>query len=339
MDAAHALFQAGGVPGDVVVDHQPAELEIDALAGGVGGDETAGPAFGFRLAEEFHLPLTLLVGHAAVDQGDSPGEAEALKSPNQETGGVAMLGEDDQLFAGELRVAQDALQLLELGLLSGFVEGARFVPQLFDFEKLLLQIKEIDGYGGAQSLLFKGLLVRAPVFTRNRLVECPGLENVFKALKSFLPGADLLCAHPAVFHFIDQAFQLLFASLEGAQEGVGRARESALENAHHEAGRGPVQKLGPVVEVGDVVCRPVVQLLFAAWALRQGIAQRVAVSLWVERLFIKTEQLLLGAADEVLAPRNRGESRQRRHRWRACPAAAGARGRSTGTPCPCGVSR
>ncbi len=33
VDAAHALLEPGGVPGDVVVDHQPAELQIDAFAG------------------------------------------------------------------------------------------------------------------------------------------------------------------------------------------------------------------------------------------------------------------------------------------------------------------
>ena len=38
MDAAEALFQAVGVPGQVVVDHEVGALEVDALAGGVGGE-------------------------------------------------------------------------------------------------------------------------------------------------------------------------------------------------------------------------------------------------------------------------------------------------------------
>jgi hypothetical protein len=42
VDAAHALLQAHRVPGDVVVDHQPAELQVDALAGGLGGDQHLG---------------------------------------------------------------------------------------------------------------------------------------------------------------------------------------------------------------------------------------------------------------------------------------------------------
>ena len=37
VDAPHALLQAHGIPGDVVVDHEPAELQVDALAGSLGG--------------------------------------------------------------------------------------------------------------------------------------------------------------------------------------------------------------------------------------------------------------------------------------------------------------
>ena len=42
VDAAHALLQADRVPGDVVVDHEPAELQVDAFAGGLGGDQDLG---------------------------------------------------------------------------------------------------------------------------------------------------------------------------------------------------------------------------------------------------------------------------------------------------------
>ena len=39
VDPPEALFDAVGVPGKVVVDHQVGALEVDPLAGGVGGDE------------------------------------------------------------------------------------------------------------------------------------------------------------------------------------------------------------------------------------------------------------------------------------------------------------
>jgi len=39
MNAAHALLKADRVPRDVVIDHQPAELEVDSLTCSFCGDE------------------------------------------------------------------------------------------------------------------------------------------------------------------------------------------------------------------------------------------------------------------------------------------------------------
>ena len=39
MNAAHTLFKADRVPRDVVIDHQPAELEVDPLTSSFCGDE------------------------------------------------------------------------------------------------------------------------------------------------------------------------------------------------------------------------------------------------------------------------------------------------------------
>ena len=47
--AADALLDALGVPGQVVVDHQIAELQVDALGGGLGGNQNGGV-----VAEVFH---------------------------------------------------------------------------------------------------------------------------------------------------------------------------------------------------------------------------------------------------------------------------------------------
>ena len=37
VDAPHTLFEARRIPGDVVVHHRPAELEVDPFARGIGG--------------------------------------------------------------------------------------------------------------------------------------------------------------------------------------------------------------------------------------------------------------------------------------------------------------
>ena len=39
VDAPKALLQPVGVPGQVIVDHQVGALQVDALAGGVGGQQ------------------------------------------------------------------------------------------------------------------------------------------------------------------------------------------------------------------------------------------------------------------------------------------------------------
>ena len=39
VDTAHPLFQPVGVPRDVEVEQDVATLEVDALAGGLGGDQ------------------------------------------------------------------------------------------------------------------------------------------------------------------------------------------------------------------------------------------------------------------------------------------------------------
>ena len=114
VDAAHALLQPDGVPGDVVVDHQPAELEVDAFAGGLGGDQHLG---GF-LAE---LPLGVDARarrvavadlHAAVDLRDGQAplaqlaeRAAVLAVAGEVVERVLVLGEDEQLH---LRVAEDS---------------------------------------------------------------------------------------------------------------------------------------------------------------------------------------------------------------------------------------
>ena len=62
VDAAEALLQAGRVPGQVVIDHQPAELQVDAFAGCLGRHAD------LLLGAELLLgALPLVRVHAAVD--------------------------------------------------------------------------------------------------------------------------------------------------------------------------------------------------------------------------------------------------------------------------------
>ena len=98
MDTAHPLLEPGGVPRDVVVDHQPAKLKVDALPGGICSNEIAGAAVARRPAEELDLPLALAIVHAAVDRRDLSREAEPFEPAHEEVSRVAVLSEDDELL-------------------------------------------------------------------------------------------------------------------------------------------------------------------------------------------------------------------------------------------------
>ncbi len=97
MDASHALFQARRVPGDIVVDHEPANLQIDAFASRIGRNQVFRAAFGDRATEECDLFLTFQVVHTAMDLRNLVCEAESFEPSNQKFECVPVLGEDNQL--------------------------------------------------------------------------------------------------------------------------------------------------------------------------------------------------------------------------------------------------
>ena len=97
VDAAEALLEAVGIPGQVVVDHEVGALEVDAFAGGVVRDHDQDR----RVVQEGrHRGLSRLAGEAAVDLDHGLGAAEPGADPVGEVSErVARLGEDDQLAA------------------------------------------------------------------------------------------------------------------------------------------------------------------------------------------------------------------------------------------------
>ena len=95
VNTAEALFEAVGVPGQVVVDHEVGALKVHAFAGGVGGDQHAdvgvGAKQGLRLA-------ALVAVRAAVDGDDGLVRSQhAGDLCLQVVQRVAVLGEDNDL--------------------------------------------------------------------------------------------------------------------------------------------------------------------------------------------------------------------------------------------------
>ena len=95
VDAPEALLDPVGVPREVVVDHQVRGLEVQALPGGVGGEQDLDVGVVGELLGD--LPA-VGAAHAAVDRLDRLGPAEQRSDPAREVvERVAVLGEDDQL--------------------------------------------------------------------------------------------------------------------------------------------------------------------------------------------------------------------------------------------------
>src|SRR5205807_1339351 len=83
VDAAHALLQPHRVPGDVVVDHQPAELQVDALTGGLGRHHHLTVLAELALGVDARARRVAVADlHAAVDRGDrQPPLAQLAQRP------------------------------------------------------------------------------------------------------------------------------------------------------------------------------------------------------------------------------------------------------------------
>jgi hypothetical protein len=97
VDAAKALFQPVGVPRQVVIDHQVGALEVDALAGRIGGQQHLD--FGVVLEGFLHLAGVLLGRTPPWMMTTASFRPRKLgDAVFQVVERVAVLGEDDQLL-------------------------------------------------------------------------------------------------------------------------------------------------------------------------------------------------------------------------------------------------
>ncbi len=109
VDAAHALLKPVGVPGDVVVDHQRAELQVDALARRLGGDHDLGyiaeGVLGLDAGVHHHRAVN---GHDLVAPLDQLAQGSSLPSVSRQVvERVLELGEDQELAVAQ--VGQDVV--------------------------------------------------------------------------------------------------------------------------------------------------------------------------------------------------------------------------------------
>jgi len=160
VDAAHALFEAVGVPGDVVVEEDVADLQIDAFACGLGGDEHLNGALAELLLGV--QPRAGLVArawlHAAVDRADA--KAPLLEPLDQVVEGVLKLRKEQQPLirtVEETLLVQQRLELGQLRLRARGLDGLGILDQPPQFLHLAPDLLGVGGEGGGFQQLFQPL--------------------------------------------------------------------------------------------------------------------------------------------------------------------------------------
>ena len=141
VDAAETLLDAVGVPRQVVVDHQVRGLKVEALAGGVGGEQDLDVAvLGELLGDQ--TPFT--TAHASVDRLDRVRLAEQGADLALEVvQGVAVLGEDDELPRPPVAVRGQRVVLEDRGQLGPLAVGAGLADLLGGLD----EVGQLDEFG------------------------------------------------------------------------------------------------------------------------------------------------------------------------------------------------
>ena len=113
MDPAHALLQTGRIPRNIVVDHDPAKLEVNAFGRSIGADHEPRTAITDRLSKPVDLILAFGIVHATVNGGYLVGMAHAVEPSHEKIQCVAVFGENDKLFSREPGIGNNLMEFVE----------------------------------------------------------------------------------------------------------------------------------------------------------------------------------------------------------------------------------
>jgi hypothetical protein len=200
VDTAHPLFQAVGVPGDVVVDHEVAKLEVDPFACRFGGHQD----LGFGLEDPFG-PDPVFQTHAPVDD---IGLVSPLFYPVfQIVEGIPGFRKDEEfsvlralVFLGELM--KGLSKFLQLDLLFPFDDGPRSFDEVGEGCDLPLQLFPV--FGNTEGL--PDLFLFPPVLLA-QVLHGVEIEGILLRLFGF-KGA------------FQQLFEPPLSALQGFEQGI-----------------------------------------------------------------------------------------------------------------------
>ena len=126
-----------------------------------------------------------------MDLCDLAGEPEAFEPAHQEVRRIAVLGENDELLVGVLRVAEHLAELFELGFLASIEQFPRLVEQVLNLETLRLELGKTDCDGATQSLGLEVLVLLAVSLGRGVFVGGLRLEQVIEVIEAPLLSCEL----------------------------------------------------------------------------------------------------------------------------------------------------
>ncbi len=221
VDTPHALLEAVGVPGDVVVEENVADLEVDPFSGRLGRHEDLDRSFPELLLRVKPRPRLVARSrlHAAVDVPNA--EAPGLQTLHQVVERVLELGENEQPL---LRMVKESLllkQLLELRKFSfraGILNRPGLAGQRLELLNLLLDLLGVACERDGLERFFESLplaLLHFLQFVRVGKVRRGQLCEVLGSLQSLL--------------------QTLGPVLQRVPHGVGARGQPALIEGHQEA--------------------------------------------------------------------------------------------------------
>ena len=223
VDPTHPLFEAVGVPGDVVVEEDVAALKVDAFACGFGRNQHLDVSFSELLLRVEACPgfVPRSRFHAAMDAPD--GEAPIPETLHQIVEGVLELREEKQALLGTLEkplILHDPSKLPELLFAPCFLDLLRPFGKLLELPDLLPHLVRIAGEGDCIEHPFDALALSVlELVDFLRIGERRGsyLHELLRARESFLEASCPV--------------------LERAAHGVRARSESALVERHEESDR------------------------------------------------------------------------------------------------------
>ena len=304
VNAAEPLLDPVRVPRQVVVDHQVGALQVQALTGGVGGDQDAHVLV---LGEQLLVFAPFLPPDAAVDPDHRLVPAQQRPDVVDQVGeGVLVLGEDDDLaqcavgVVQQVAVVEQRAQFGPLPVGAGPADPAGQLLKICEDLDLVVQLRHRARCGcGVDDVLFETLQFRAGQVVE-AIVEA-GLEILVvrtPAEELVQPTAQVALLPQAGVRDLAAPFlQPAAAAFETAPDGLGAGREAALQHGQREADgvaaaplAGPFQVIGAAHLLAHVLGDRLVQVLLA---LGQVVRNGVRPPLREQRAALHREQLFL----------------------------------------------